>query len=67
MREIIQRYAESTAEDFLGAVYAELYAFMGGAKSADDITLVIIKVDGNYLKDHLCKISRKTPGRPSIT
>lgn len=44
--EIIQRHAKSSAEDILGAVYSELHTFMGGTKSADDITLVIIKVDG---------------------
>jgi len=44
--EIIQKHAESSAEDILSAVYAELHTFMGGAKSADDITLVIIKVEG---------------------
>ncbi|MCK5517261.1 MAG: SpoIIE family protein phosphatase [Desulfobulbaceae bacterium] len=46
LREIIQKHAESSAEDILSAVYAGLYTFMNGAKSADDITLVIIKVDG---------------------
>jgi len=44
--EIIQKHAESSAEDILSAVYAGLHTFMDGAKSADDITLVIIKVDG---------------------
>jgi sigma-B regulation protein RsbU (phosphoserine phosphatase) len=44
--EIIQKHAGSSAENILSAVYAELHTFMGGAKSADDITLVIIKVDG---------------------
>ena len=43
--EIIQKHAELSAEDILSAVYAELHTFMDGAKSADDITLVIIKVD----------------------
>ena len=44
--EIIQKHAELSAEDILSAVYAEVHTFMDGAKSADDITLVIIKVDG---------------------
>jgi len=44
--EIIQKHAEFPAENILSAVYAELHTFMGGAKSEDDITLVIIKVDG---------------------
>ena len=44
--EIIQKHAKSSAEVILSAVYAELHTFMDGAKSADDITLVIIKVDG---------------------
>ena len=46
LREIIQKHAKSSAEVILSAVYAELHTFMDGAKSADDITLVIIKVDG---------------------
>lgn len=46
LREIIQNHAESPAEDILSAVYAGLHTFMNGVRSADDITLVIIKVDG---------------------
>lgn len=46
LREILRANAGSTAEDILGAVYAALHTFMNGAKYADDITLVIIKVDG---------------------
>jgi len=45
LRKIIQAHADKPAEDILGAVYGGLHAFMNGAKSADDITLVIIKVD----------------------
>lgn len=43
---IIQNHADTSAEDILRAVYAELHSFMSGAKATDDITLVIIKVDG---------------------
>ena len=46
LREIIQSHAESSAEGILNAVYGEVHTFMNGAKSADDITLVVIKVDG---------------------
>ena len=46
LRTIIQKHAQSPAEDILSAVYTGLHTFMDGAKSADDITLVIIKVDG---------------------
>ena len=46
VREIIEGHAESTAEDFPGAVWVELHTFMSGTTSADDITLVIIKLDG---------------------
>ena len=43
---IIKKHAESSAEDIVNAVYAELNSFMSGAKAVDDITLVITKVDG---------------------
>ena len=43
---IIQKHAESSAEDIVNAVYAELQSFMSGAKALDDITLVIAKVEG---------------------
>jgi len=46
LQEIIKKHASFPAEDILNAVYSELNIFMSGAKSADDITLVIIKVDG---------------------
>ncbi len=46
LRKIIQTHAEKPAEDILEAVYGGLHDFMNGAKSADDITLVIIKVEG---------------------
>jgi len=44
--EIIQKNAESPAEDILNEVYTRLHVFMNGTKFADDITLVIIKVEG---------------------
>ena len=44
--EIIQKHAEASADDILSEVYDELNIFMSGTKSEDDITLVIIKVDG---------------------
>ncbi|MEJ2057375.1 MAG: SpoIIE family protein phosphatase [Desulfofustis sp.] len=46
LRLIIQKHSESSAEDILEAVYAGLHSFMSGTKPADDITLVIAKVDG---------------------
>ena len=46
LRELIQKHADSPAEDILSAVYDGLHTFTSGTKSADDITLVIIKVDG---------------------
>jgi len=46
LREIIQKHATSSAEDILSAVYTGLHTFMNGTKSANDTTLVIIKVDG---------------------
>jgi len=45
--DIIRKHSAFAADDILSAVYAGLHAFMGGAKSEDDITLVIIKVDGD--------------------
>jgi len=46
MRKIISNHAESSAAEILDAVYNELNAFTLGRKSEDDITLVIVKVDG---------------------
>jgi len=46
LRGIIRRKAGQTAGDILGAVYSELNRFTAGQKSEDDITLVVIKVDG---------------------
>ena len=45
-REIIKKNAEAGSETILNAVYNELNSFTRGQKSEDDITLVIIKVDG---------------------
>jgi sigma-B regulation protein RsbU (phosphoserine phosphatase) len=46
LRDIIRKNADRTASDILAAVYDELNHFTLGRKSDDDITLVIIKVDG---------------------
>jgi sigma-B regulation protein RsbU (phosphoserine phosphatase) len=45
-REIIRNNAGAGSETILNAVYNELNSFTRGQKSEDDITLVIIKVDG---------------------
>ncbi len=44
--DIIRKHAEASADDILNEVYAGLNRFMSGTRSEDDITLVIIKVDG---------------------
>ncbi len=46
LRNIIRQNAKSPAGDILSAVYDELSRFTLGQKTEDDITLVIIKVDG---------------------
>jgi sigma-B regulation protein RsbU (phosphoserine phosphatase) len=46
LREIIRRQSKENAAAILGAVYEELNTFTLGKKSEDDITLVIVKVDG---------------------
>jgi len=46
LRSIIRKNAGSNAGDILNAVYDELSRFTLGQKTEDDITLVIIKVDG---------------------
>ena len=46
LRDIIRKNADRNASDILNAVYDELNRFTLGRKSDDDITLVIIKVDG---------------------
>ena len=45
-RNIIKQNAAGGSVDILDAVYTELSQFTRGRKSEDDITLVIIKVDG---------------------
>ncbi|MEJ2285920.1 MAG: SpoIIE family protein phosphatase [Desulfobacterales bacterium] len=45
-RNIIKQNAAGGSGDILNAVYTELNQFTRGRKSEDDITLVIIKVDG---------------------
>lgn len=44
--DIIGKNAVASADDILNAVYVELNQFMSGTKPEDDITLVIIKVEG---------------------
>jgi len=46
LRQIIRSHADAAAADILDAVYNELNAFTLGQKSEDDITLVIVKIDG---------------------
>ena len=46
LRDIIRRYHQEKASTILNAVYDELNIFTLGQKSEDDITLVIIKIDG---------------------
>ena len=46
LRSIIRKNAAGNAGDILNAVYDELSRFTLGQKTEDDITLVIIKVDG---------------------
>ncbi|NNL76108.1 MAG: SpoIIE family protein phosphatase [Desulfobacterales bacterium] len=45
-RDIIRKNAGAEASEILSAVYTALNLFTMGQKSEDDITLVIIKVDG---------------------
>ena len=44
--QIISSHAQAGAAEILDAVYAELNQFTLGQKSEDDITLVIIKIEG---------------------
>lgn len=46
LRAILKDKAQLSASEILNAVYAELARFTLGVKTEDDITLVIIKVDG---------------------
>lgn len=45
-RDIIRKNAHGAANDILNAVYSELNQYTRGQRSEDDITLVIIKIDG---------------------
>jgi sigma-B regulation protein RsbU (phosphoserine phosphatase) len=45
-RNIIRKNAKAGSSDILNAVYNQLNQFTRGQKSEDDITLVIVKVDG---------------------
>jgi sigma-B regulation protein RsbU (phosphoserine phosphatase) len=45
-RNIIRKNAKAGSADILNAVYSELNQFTTGRKSDDDITLVVIKIDG---------------------
>lgn len=42
--EVVRRHAALKAQDILDAVYADIKTFSLGARQADDITLVIVKV-----------------------
>jgi len=44
--DIIREHANAPADEIINEVYAGLNRFMSGTRSKDDITLVIIKVDG---------------------
>ena len=45
-RDIIRNHANAAAADILNAVYSELNQYTRGQRSEDDITLVVIKIDG---------------------
>ena len=45
-RDIIRKHANKGAGDILNAVYSELNQYTLGQRSEDDITLVVIKIDG---------------------
>ena len=45
-QDIIRKNADKSAEEILNAVYHELNEFTLGKKSEDDITLVIVKING---------------------
>ncbi len=49
LRTILRENAERSSQEILNEVYDQLGRFTSGQKSEDDITLVIIKIDG--LKD----------------
>ena len=45
-RNIIRKNAHAAAGDILNAVYRELNQYTRGQRSEDDITLVVVKIDG---------------------
>ena len=45
-RNIIRENAHAAAGDILNAVYSELNQYTRGQRSEDDITLVVVKIDG---------------------
>jgi sigma-B regulation protein RsbU (phosphoserine phosphatase) len=45
-RNIIRKNAHAAAGDILNAVYSELNQYTRGQRSEDDITLVVVKIDG---------------------
>jgi len=45
-RDIIRKNAHAAAGDILNAVYSELNQYTRGQRSEDDVTLVVIKIDG---------------------
>ncbi|MEE4601036.1 MAG: SpoIIE family protein phosphatase [Desulfobacteraceae bacterium] len=47
-RDILRRKAHLNATGIIDAVYQELDNFTSGLKQKDDVTLVVIKVEGNY-------------------
>ena len=46
-RAVVRASARGSASQILDAVYGEIHQFTKGKKTADDITLVVIKVDGD--------------------
>lgn len=48
--EIIRHHANEIANDIVHAVYDDVDRFTSGLKSEDDITLVVIKIEGNSEK-----------------
>ena len=46
LKEIIRKHHHASAASIINAVYEELSIFTMGRKSEDDITLVVVKIDG---------------------
>jgi sigma-B regulation protein RsbU (phosphoserine phosphatase) len=46
LRAVIRRHAGEGASEILSAVYDELSRFTSGCRTEDDITLVVVKIDG---------------------